>query len=301
MRRGIRTWVVAVSRDAGRGARRLTPSGIAACLVASAIAPIAQPLLDPKASGLATALVGQVGAVGANYLTELLVRVVDRLRDGRTGSGRVSEEELRDALAQSLTARLDAGDVRLAREIATVLSAIDGVQIALEAAVEASANEVQQALVEGFAALEASFAEFAGMQQDAHEVLLSLQQEQVRQGIEQRHQTNLMRRSLITTTLLARHLATRPPQPTTAPADMAAVAAPTTAGAPVVADLHGGDDVEGAWACPYRGVGGVPTRGLGLVLNRPGSGGGSIAWRKMESWQQPPAAGTPGSSAIRPS
>jgi WD40 repeat protein len=251
MRRGIRGWVVAVSRDAGHGVRRLTPSGIAAFLVASAIAPIAQPLLDPKASGLATALVGQVGAVGANYLTELLVRVVDRLRDGRTGSVRVSEEELRDALAQSLTARLDDGDARLAQEIATVLSAIDGVQIALEAAVEASADEVQQVLVEGFAALDASFVQFAGMQQDAHEVLLSLQREQARQGIEQRHQTNLLRRSLITTTLLARHLAARPPQPANARPEVAAVATPSTTVSPLVSHLNGGN---GGQVCPYRGL-----------------------------------------------
>jgi hypothetical protein len=83
MRRGIRGWVVAVSRDTGDTLQQLTPSGIAAFLAASAIAPIAQALLYPGAGGVATALVGQVGAVGANYLTELLVRTVDRLRDGR--------------------------------------------------------------------------------------------------------------------------------------------------------------------------------------------------------------------------
>jgi hypothetical protein len=254
MRRGIRGWVITVSRNAGQGVQRLTPSGIVAFLVASAIAPIAQPLVDPNASGLATVLVGQVGAVGANYLTELLVRVVGRLRDGQTGSVRVSEQELRDALAQNLTERLDDGDARLAEEIAAVLSTIDGVQIALEAAVEAAADEVQQALVEGFAALDGSFAQFAGLQRDAHEVLLSLQQEQVRQGIEQRHQTNLLRRSLITTTLLARQLA-HAPKPASTHLEAAAVAVPATAPAPVVAGPDGGDGAaQGGWGCPYRGL-----------------------------------------------
>jgi hypothetical protein len=80
MRRGIYRWVIAASRDAGAKLQQLTPPGIAAFLVASAIAPIAQPLLNPGASGLSTALVGQFDAVGAGYLTELLMRMATALR-----------------------------------------------------------------------------------------------------------------------------------------------------------------------------------------------------------------------------
>jgi WD40 repeat protein len=253
MRRGIQRWIVAVSHDAGRRARRLTSSGTVAFLVASAIAPIAQPLLDPKASGLATALAGQIGAVGANYLTELVARVVDRLREGRPDGEVVPEEALRDALAETLTERLERGDERLATEIAAVLAAVDGVQAALDAAVEASASEVQQVLVEGFTTLGGSFEQFAWMQRDAYTVLSGMQSEQMRQGMEQRHQTDLVRRSLVTTMLLARQLAAHLPQPAGELPEVGIGAAP-------VVDLAGGQPASGGGSagtpevCPYRGL-----------------------------------------------
>jgi hypothetical protein len=157
MRRGIHRWVIAASRDPGDKLQRLTPAGIAAFLVASAIAPIAQPLLNSGASGLATVLVGQFGAVGAGYLSELLMRTVDRLRDDQADQVTASEADLRDALAADLMEQLGDGDAQLTGEIAVVLASLVGIQLTLETAIEASADHMQELLVESFASLGGSF------------------------------------------------------------------------------------------------------------------------------------------------
>jgi hypothetical protein len=71
--------------------------------------------------------------------------------------------------------------------------------------------------VEGFASLGGSFEQFAEMQRDAYEVLGHLQREQARQGNEQRHQTDLLRRSLATTTLLLQRHSQSPGPPAARP------------------------------------------------------------------------------------
>jgi WD40 repeat protein len=253
MRRGIHSWIVAVSRDAGETLQQLTPLGIAAFLAASAIAPIAQPLLYPGAGGMATALIGQVGAVGANYLTELLVRTVDRLRAARTDQGTVTEAELRDALADDLIQRLDRGDTQLAGEIAAVLASIDGVQKALETTVEVSASQLQELLVEGFTSLGDTFAQFAALQQDAYEVLGQLQHEQARQGREQRHHSDLLRRSLaMTTLLLQRHAPPAATAETSPRPDGAARASPVD---PIGAiERYQGHSDQPSPVAPYKGL-----------------------------------------------
>jgi hypothetical protein len=72
------------------------------------------------------------------------MRTVDRLRDDQADQVTASEADLRDALAADLMERLGDGDTQLAGEIAVVLASIDGIQLALETAVEASADHVQE-------------------------------------------------------------------------------------------------------------------------------------------------------------
>jgi hypothetical protein len=107
--------------------------------------------------------------MGVNYLTNVLDRAVDRLRGSRADSTPISDVAFRDALAESLAADLKRGDAQSAEAVAAVLEAVGGMQTALEAATEAAADEVQEALVNAFAELGRSFAEFSSTQRDMQE------------------------------------------------------------------------------------------------------------------------------------
>jgi WD40 repeat protein len=152
-----------------------------------------------------------------------------------------------------LIERLDGGDTQLAGEIAAVLASIDGVQMALETTVEVSASQLQELLVEGFTTLGGSFEQFAALQQDTYEVLGHLQREQARQGMEQRHQTDLLRRSLATTTLLLHRRAPSLASATAQPG-------PDVAPKPLPADPTGGVELysdhrdQPVAVVPYRGL-----------------------------------------------
>jgi len=189
-----------------------------------------------------SALFGQVGSVGAGYLGEVVTKALDRVR--QAGAGEASPAQLREAIENELRAQIDEEDsaIGLRREVATLLRAIGGIDAAVSAAVEAGAEEVQSALDAAFTALSGSIAEFGWMVDETRQTLSRIQDEQARQGAEQRHQTDLVRETLVKTTLLLqRHNAatrTHPPAgqgQTTEPADLS-------------------EDSPAPGSCPYMGL-----------------------------------------------
>lgn len=203
-REGIRSTVVAWSRGAGRGFRRAGPWAIVGALVAGAIAPVVWPLAGAAGvSAVLGALVGQVGSVGSGYLVEVVTKALDRAR--QAGAGESSPAQLREAIEDELRALTsdDEGALGLRREMAALLRAVGGIDIAVSAAVQTGVEEVQQAL---FAAVTDLGAEFGWMLAQTRQTLIKVQDEQGRQGVEQRHQTDLARENLVKTNLVIQRL-----------------------------------------------------------------------------------------------
>ncbi|MGH8905495.1 MAG: DNA-binding protein [Egibacteraceae bacterium] len=156
---GIRGWVRSLSSATSCGVRRLTPAGIAAFLAASAVAPIALPLLGVAAGPALAALIGQLGGMGGGYLAGVLIDVRDRMR--RDGRPDLTVEQLRDALAVELAARMDEEGLRA--EVAHLLDAVDAAHVALAEAVRISNAELAADLAAGLSALAGEFVEFHGL------------------------------------------------------------------------------------------------------------------------------------------
>ncbi|MGH3547748.1 MAG: NACHT and WD repeat domain-containing protein [Pseudonocardiaceae bacterium] len=207
MREGIRATVVAWGRGAGQGFRRGGPWAIVGALVAGAIAPVVWPLAGAAGiSAVLGALVGQAGNVGAGYLVEVITKALDRAR--RASAGESSPEQLREAIDAELQALIRDGHsaVGLRREVAALLRAIGGIDTAVSAAVQTGVAEIQQTLFAAFTDLGGSVTEFAWMLDQTRQSLIKIQHEQARQGVEQRHQTDLARENLTKTNLVIQRL-----------------------------------------------------------------------------------------------
>lgn len=189
-RDGVRAWV----RSAGSGLRRASPYGIVAFLAAAAVAPVAGAALG--ASNEMSAALSQLGGMGSNYLSDALAGTADRLRND------ASADEFREALAVDLVARLDAGDTGLRDEIASVLQAIDAVEVALRAADDGVRSE----LIAAFGSLGADVGRLHLLASDAADALARI-------GVEQRQQTELLRQSLVAAHQIMQEVRGRRPIP----------------------------------------------------------------------------------------
>ena len=119
--------------------------GAASAVAAAACTPVAFPLLAGGLVGGPAALAaafGQVGAVGAGVLTEVVIRAWDRLQ---TGSGHgTGQGDLREALTGELMQALmssSATAAGLRADVAGVLRGVDAVKVALTTTIEATARE----------------------------------------------------------------------------------------------------------------------------------------------------------------
>jgi WD40 repeat protein/energy-coupling factor transporter ATP-binding protein EcfA2 len=156
------------------------------------------------------AIVGTVGTAGKlavetgeSYIAGFLADTIERLRKQKRLPE--SEAELQHELEHQLLAALQADDERAAQLRADAAAILRGVQ-GVEAALEAAAGDLQQALAEAFAELGSSFAEFRWVVDETRQTLTAVQQEQARQGAEQRHQTELARETLTKTNLILQRL-----------------------------------------------------------------------------------------------
>ncbi len=239
MRDGIHTTVARWARDTGHAVRRTGPWGVAAFLLAGAVTPVLLPLATAAGgSAVAGAIVGALGNIGTDYLSGVLTKAVERAQD------RSSPEALRETVATELLARLESdgeGSAGLRAEIAEVLRAAGGVDTALSAAMESGSSDLQRTLSAAFSDLGSSFAEFRWMLDDMrtmvadiHEQVGRTREQVATQGVEQRRQTDLLRRMFVT--LMA--LSEAPPDDSGGPGAQLTQAGHVTTGGP----------------CPYQGL-----------------------------------------------
>jgi hypothetical protein len=214
--------------------------GMVAALVAAACMPVVWPVFGEGASASLKALVGQFGAISADFISDWLQNTISRLRD-QDDTPR-SKARLQQELERELLAALQAHNEQAARlraDAGVLLESVQGVQTALAAA----SPEVQLAFTEAFTELGGSFSEFGWMLDEARHTLNAMAGEQARQGAEQRHQTELLREFRVKLNLALRHLETLT---TSTPA----VAAPGES----MEDAEGEELAPAAGLCPYKGL-----------------------------------------------
>ncbi|MDG4766953.1 AAA family ATPase [Solwaraspora sp. WMMD406] len=196
-RRGVRGWVRELGRRTGRGLGLVTPYGILAFLAASAVAPVAGAGLG--ASGVFAATLDQLGDVGGGYLSDVLARTAGRMR-GRA----VTEQQWRDAVAEELLSRLDAGDEQseaLRADVGRLLRAVDAVEVALSEAVRGDPG-LRDELAAAFHLLGEDIGALRWMVTDVHRVLGDVRRQLAERSHEQRAEMERIRRQLITITYL---------------------------------------------------------------------------------------------------
>src|SRR5437588_6800795 len=173
-----------------------------AALVAAACMPVAWPLLGgiPAAAQAAVAL---LGATGGGYIGDSLRAVIERLR-GKDGAP-ATKAELQEALERELLACLRTENEQSAGLRAEAASLLERIQ-AVETAIAAASTDVKLALTDAFTDLGDSFGEFRWMLQEARHPLGAIEDEQARQGVEQRQQTEFLREFRIKINLALRRL-----------------------------------------------------------------------------------------------
>jgi WD40 repeat protein len=194
-RRGVRAWV----RSAGQQAGRTTPYTVLALLVAAAVAPVAAVTLG--ASAAYTALLGQIGAVGAGHFGGMLSDTANRLR---RRTPQPSDEQWREAVAEALAPMLAADDERaraLRVEVSQVLRGVDAVRVAFAESSDDS-QELRQQLAAAVAVLGVEIDELRWMVHDAVAVLDGLQEDVAIQNSVHREQVDLTRRVYVAVTQL---------------------------------------------------------------------------------------------------
>ncbi|MFB9431922.1 nSTAND1 domain-containing NTPase [Streptoalloteichus tenebrarius] len=193
-----------VARATGRGARKLTPTGIVAFLTASAVAPVAAPLLGVDSPALAP-LFAQLGGMGSNFVADFLSGTAERMR--REGQDGIDVERLRDLLAAALEERM--GDPALREEVARVLDAVGAAEAALTEAVAGAHGELAREITEGVRVLGVRFGEFHDLAARLDSTLVALHGRLADQEREQHHQSHLLRRTLLEVIELRRQVGTR--------------------------------------------------------------------------------------------
>jgi WD40 repeat protein len=157
----------------------MTPSALLAGFAASACAPLVVATLYASHGALANALVDIAGGVGSNWLFDVLSTVRARLRD-RPGDIQLSEDEVREAIQSELVGRLE-GDVGhaapLRAELARLLHAVQGMQVAVDAA----ADDIRGLLIDAVTELGASSAELHVLLADVRLCLGAVRRYQVQQ------------------------------------------------------------------------------------------------------------------------
>ncbi|MEH1122842.1 ATP-binding protein [Micromonospora sp. CPCC 206061] len=202
-RRGVRAWV----RSAGRQAGRTTPYTVLALLVAAAVAPVAAVTLG--ASAAYTALLGQIGAMGAGHFGAMLSETANRLR---RRTPQPSDEQWREAVAEALAPLLAANDERahaLRAEVGQVLRGVDAVAVAFAESGEDS-QELRQQLAAAVAVLGVEIDELRWMVRDAVTALDGLQEDVAVQNSVHREQVDLTRRVYVAVTQLRQEVLRAP-------------------------------------------------------------------------------------------
>jgi WD40 repeat protein len=208
MRAGVGARVVRVAGRVGGGLRRLTPAGVVALLCAGAFGPVlAIPGILGVSGAAALAGIGVLGSVGANVLTDVLLRALRGLSERGEP---LDQEQIEDELAAMVEDVLLAGGVpaeRLRADIAAVLREIDGVGAALEAVVATGDEKIQTQLAAAFGMVGEEFAEFGFVLADVQIAARAIQQTLWRQDAEHRADRDRAREQSTQLRLLREELA----------------------------------------------------------------------------------------------
>jgi hypothetical protein len=165
----IRDSIRATIQRQGSRLKHATPATIIATMVAAACMPVVWPLLGVPEP--LKAAVDLLGVPAGGFITDFVKEAIGRLRDQ---DGPKSKSAVQEALERELLACLHANDehaAALRADAAVLLERVQGVQAALEAA----AGDVQQALVQAFSALGATLGEFRWMLDQTRHALVSRQ------------------------------------------------------------------------------------------------------------------------------
>ncbi|MGH3910298.1 MAG: hypothetical protein ACRDRM_05660, partial [Pseudonocardiaceae bacterium] len=168
----MRAAVADVVRRSGGALRRASGPSLVGLLCAGALAPVVA--AGAAAGPVLVAGMGVLGSVGANVLTDVVMKVIDGLRtEGR--------QPAQDAVERALATRIEAAfsdrsehAPELRAETAALLCEINAVGAALEA-VERDDQELRAALVGAFEALGTQFDEFAFVLADLRRALWAIE------------------------------------------------------------------------------------------------------------------------------
>jgi 2-keto-4-pentenoate hydratase len=179
--------VVRVAGRVGGGLRELTPAAVVGLLCAGALGPVlAVPGIIGVTGAAAIAGVGVLGSIGANVLTDVVLRAMGRMRDqGDEPDREAIEDELALTIEKELRRGGETAD-RLLAEVAAVIRAIDGIEAVVEAAVRTGDREIQQQVVAKVGGLSTDFAEFGFVLADVQVATAEIQETQRRQDVEHR-------------------------------------------------------------------------------------------------------------------
>lgn len=254
---GVRE-VVAEGDDPGKATTRwVAPLAAAATVAAAACAPVVWPLLSGGAqvgSAVVSAALGQVGALGGGLLSEVVIRVWDRMRGDHDAD--IEQADLREALAAELGRQLGSASragADLRADVARVLRRVDAVRIALMAvddSVRQSGDQVRDVLVRGLRDLGIQFAEFGWLVDEIGAQLTRIAESQVELAAGSRAMLEAQERTLMQLALLYQQTrATRSRR--ARPAEMAAGGRSKYQ----VLDLEPDDaGPSGRGDCPYPGL-----------------------------------------------
>jgi hypothetical protein len=183
-----------IARTVGKEPGRLRRAGAPAVLALLGAAALVPVLIEAAGGGpLAAALGGVAGNVGGGYLTGVLEKLANRLRDGQS---RQEPDEIRDRLAADLLTALQKNDHRageLRAELTNLLVEVDG----FGAAVSAATGDLQTHLV-------ACVSELAGQQSETLRRLGAVDARQRGMERQLRHQARQMQEMLDRQRLLSR-------------------------------------------------------------------------------------------------
>ncbi|HEX6523383.1 MAG TPA: hypothetical protein VF070_25790 [Streptosporangiaceae bacterium] len=207
-RAGIQGWI----KRARDGLAPLTPQAVLMSLTAAALTPILVPLLEGAGGAVAIQqALGQLGAIGAGHLVNVIDDVVTRLRREKRETT-TSEETVRQVLQTRLEDVAGAEGTRSAEvmaEAAQLLGKIDGIGAALDAAVRDNNAELYARISEAVTELSAQHAaEFRSLYEDMLTALESHERKLSQISVRQQDDSEKLDR-IFTVLLLSRRDARR--------------------------------------------------------------------------------------------
>lgn len=193
MQAGVRTWVLRAAHGGGRGLRNLSPQALSSVLCAAALSPVI--VASAGVAGAGTPVVAGIGvasSVGTGFLSDVLIKALERLRsrdDPREAFSDEQQERSRDIIEGEVSKEInrvlaagDANSTALRAEIAALLAAIDAGGTMLRTAIETGNDQIRHDVVAAIGVLGSGFAELGFLINDVLQAAVQIQESLDRQG-----------------------------------------------------------------------------------------------------------------------